>query len=238
MTGSPEFLVPLEDWREPAPAPPVDRGRRGLLAGQGAGVLAAGAAALAVLVTCALRDRVSFPYSDAHDWAALVLDTERSGDWLGSLWRPANAQRIPWARLAQALFIETHGRLPAFQLIGAGLWGFGLAALGALLLRRGPDVRLRLWLAGGAALMLACSPLGEDFALPVFSVLPLRRGSGAGGRLPVGAVARAFGVARPVGGDRLRVPSPPAATRPAWRSGPRSSARPWSRARRARRCGC
>lgn len=170
MTGSPERLVPLGAWREPAPEPAAPSSSPGVLLAQGAVALACAVAGLCVLVSGSLRDVISFPYSDTHGWAASALDAERSGDWLGYLWRPANAQRIPWARLAQAVFIETHGRAPAFWLIGAGLWGLGLGALGLLFLRSRADARVRLWLAAAAALLLTCSLLGEDFALPVFSV--------------------------------------------------------------------
>lgn len=166
-------LVPLGelDLAAEAPAPPAAATRPRLEAALGAALVLAVAA---LLVATSVAAYLRVPYADAHDWAYEVLRTERTGDWLGYLWTPHTEQRIPLARLAEALEVEvSRGGWPAFPVLAGGLWLAGAGVLASALVRspRGEGRgRLRLWTAVAAGLVLTDVALAEDFAFPVFSV--------------------------------------------------------------------
>lgn len=59
-----------------------------------------------LLAALSLATQIRTPFSDAHDWVWRVFQLERDGYWLGYLWAPHNAQRIPLARLAMWWDVE------------------------------------------------------------------------------------------------------------------------------------
>ena len=134
-----------------------------------AGALAA--AAVAILFFAATRAYLTIPYSDVHDWIAQVFATERTHAWLGYLFEPHNAQRIPSARLVEALDIDTaKGRWPSFLLGGVVCWLMGCAALAGLVVRAPLSPTTKIVVGVLAGVMAANIGLAEDFAFPVFSV--------------------------------------------------------------------
>ena len=168
----PGGLTPLAAWRDPADeeeAQPPSSGGLGLVE-----VLAAVSVvlfAVTLLTSASWRSYLYIPYADAHDWAAAVFHAERSGAWLSYAWAPHNAQRIPWARLAEWVEIDgARGRWPAFLLTAAVAWLSGFAAWATLIVRARISSRLKLWLGAAAALLLSDVALGEDLAFPVSAV--------------------------------------------------------------------
>lgn len=156
----------------PAPEPaPLERGRWSAAT---LAPLAALAVCLAALVAVSVLTTIRTPFSDPHDWDELVFITERTGDWLGYLWRPHTAQRIVFARLLAWLDMDgARGHVPVYLLATLPL----LVAEGAALmwaLARGLSFSRLGWAVGGVAALLALNvAAAEDCALPVFSVYVL-----------------------------------------------------------------
>ena len=172
MSASHDDLVPLDFAHEPKPLPQrpdeswTGRSWLGLALCVGALLIAAGA-----LLAASAHAYIAAPYSDVHAWIARVFALEGSHDWLGYLWEPHTAQRIPVARLVTALDVEmVRARAPSFLIACVLAWALGLAGLFGLIARAPYAVSTRLALAAAAGALALNIGLAEDFALPVFSV--------------------------------------------------------------------
>lgn len=147
--------------------------------------------ALAVLARSAFGAYLSAPYADAVDWTASVFQAERTHAWLAYLWSPHTAQRIPLARLIEALNVDVvGGRWPTFLLGDAMAWLAGAAMLAILLAQSRVSVRTRVWIGAAAALVWTNAGLAEDFAFPVFSVYLLVTGLALAALASIQAAAR------------------------------------------------
>ena len=170
MVRTSRQLVPIGELPDVAPES-APAGWSKALYGEAALAAVLVCIAVAMLMATSAKAYLAIPFSDAHDWIARVFALERAHDWLGYLWAPHTNQRIPTARLVEALDIEVvRGRGPSFLLAGAAAMLMGGAAGAVLLARSRIDLRLKLWLACAAGVLLANTALAEDFAFPVFTV--------------------------------------------------------------------
>ena len=167
-------LEPLGGRRAKAPAPGPGRPIHPVEAVVAALAVCAG---LLLLGRTALGAYLYAPVADVIDWAARVFQAERDHRWLGYLWDPHTAQRIPLARLVEALDIEAaRGRWPSYLVATALFWLGGCAALIASVAESRLSASTRLWMTALAALLATNVALAEDAAFPVFSVYLLVAG--------------------------------------------------------------
>ena len=167
-------MVPLEEWVDsPSEVSPdvawAGQKRVGLVEGL---ILAVPVLlSLAILCSASLRSYLRIPYADAHDWAAELFRGERTGAWLTYFWTPHNAQRMPWARLAELVEVDgVRGRLPSFLILSAVTWTAGVLALVVIISKAEMENRVKIWIGVMAGLIMSDVALGEDFAFPVSSV--------------------------------------------------------------------
>jgi hypothetical protein len=127
--------------------------------------------AASILVGVSWRAYIYAPFADAYDWAADALQADRTGGWIKYVWAPHAGQRIPIARIAEALDIEwLKGRAPIFLIAGAASIVAGLSALFLLIWRAQRPSIVKLWISALAGLVLLNVAAGEDLAIPIFSV--------------------------------------------------------------------
>jgi hypothetical protein len=162
-------LRSLEGWAESSPRhdEPWSLALKLALVAVSAVVLLAHVA----LVWSANLAYIEAPFSDAHDWIAQVFKVEVDHDWLNYLWTPHTAQRIPIARAVAAYDIEIgHGKLKSFLIAAEIAWLAGTAALVVQIARARYATSTKLAVVLVCGLIGANLGLGEDFALPIFSV--------------------------------------------------------------------
>ncbi len=138
--------------------------------------------ALAALLTAvSLRAYLYIPFFDVHDWIAEVFRVERTHDWLGYLWTPHTAERIPWIRLIEWIDVDVgRAQAPSFLIAGMAAWLVGCLPFAVFILRSAlPRGRRIVVLLLGAVLLTQVS-LAEDFAFPVFCVYLLAAGPALG----------------------------------------------------------
>ncbi len=177
MSSRLDDLKPLDAPAEALP-PPATPERLGLTAPGLAVVILA----LSVfLLVAAFQDYLYVPFFDVHDWIGRVFVVERTHDWLGYLWEPHTAERIPWARATEWLDIDlVRGRAPTFLIACVAAWLAGCIPFGVLLARSPLAKSTRVIIVLLAGLLLTDVSLAEDFAFPVFAVYLMVAGPALG----------------------------------------------------------
>ncbi len=161
-----------------ASSPPPSGARLGIAALL-LGVLLLALAALLTVVS--VQDYLYVPFFDVHDWIGQVFVVERTHDWLGYLWEPHTAERIPWARAVEWLDVEVvRGRAPSFLIAGMAAWLIGCIPFALLLTRSSLSRPARIIVLLLAVMLSTQVSLAEDFAFPVFSVYLMVAGPALG----------------------------------------------------------